>query len=69
MRMEFLADGSQDCPALLLYGCRSAGADALINTFRLLAQGPETEVPLHELTDVDPIQDIQVFAMNDSGRI
>jgi hypothetical protein len=48
-------------------GVRPRGAEALINTFRLLAEAPETEVPLHELVNVDSIRDIQVFATNASG--
>jgi hypothetical protein len=68
MLIEFVPDGSHDCPAVLFYGCPSAGAEALINTFRLLAEAPETEVPLHELADVYPVGDIQLFATNVSGR-
>jgi hypothetical protein len=68
MRIEFVPDGSHDCPAVLFYGCPSAGAEALINTFRLLAEGLETEVPLHEVPDLYPVGDIQVFATNASGR-
>jgi hypothetical protein len=67
MRVELLPDGSHDCPAVLFYGCPSAGAEALINTFRLLAEAPETEVPLHELANVYPVGDIQVFATNAGG--
>jgi len=68
MRMEFVQDGSHDCPALLFYGYPSAGAEALISTFRLLAEGPDAEVPLHDLSDVRPVGDIQVFATNARGR-
>jgi len=68
MRMEFVQDGSHDCPALLFYGCPSAGAEALISAFRLLAEGPQTEVALHDLSDVHPVGDIQVFATNASGQ-
>jgi hypothetical protein len=68
MRIEFLPDGSQDCPAVLFYGCPSAGAEALINTFRLLGEAPEREVALHELADLYPVGDIQVFATNATGH-
>ena len=68
MQMEFVPDGSHDCPALLFYGCPSVGAEVLINSFRLLAEAPETEVALHELADLHPVGDIQVFATNGSGR-
>lgn len=68
MRIEFVPDSSHDCPAILLHGCPSAGAEALINTFRSLAEGRETEVALHQLSDLIPIGDIQVFATNADGR-
>jgi hypothetical protein len=68
MRIELLLDGSQDCPAILFHGCPSAGAEALINAFRSLAKGPETEVALHQLPYITPVGSIQLFAMNANGR-
>jgi hypothetical protein len=68
MRIEFLPDGNHDCPAILFHGCPSAGAEALIKTFRSLADNPETEVALHQLPDVSPVGDVQIFATNASGR-
>ena len=41
---------------------------ALINNFRLLAEGQQAEVALHQLTDVRPVGDIQLFATNANGR-
>jgi len=67
MRIEFVPDG-HDCPAILFYGCSSAGAEALINTFRSLAEGPETEMVVHQLPGLVPIGDIHVFATNGKGR-
>lgn len=68
MRIEFFSEGNHDCPALLFYGCPSAGVVALINNCRLLAEGQQAEVALHELTGVIPVGDIQVFATNANGR-
>jgi hypothetical protein len=68
MRIEFFSEGNPDCPAILFYGCPSAGAVALINTFRLLAGSHETEIALHQVTDVTPIGEIQVLATNAKGR-
>jgi hypothetical protein len=68
MHVEFFPDGDQDCPAILFYGCPSAGAEVLIATFRSLAEDPDAEVALHELPDVDPVGAIQVFATNMQGR-
>jgi hypothetical protein len=67
MRVEFVRDG-HDFPAILFYGCPSVGADALINTFRSLAEGPETELALHQLPGLTPVGDIQVFVTNANGR-
>jgi hypothetical protein len=68
VRIEFVPDGSQDCPAILFHGCPSAGAETLINAVRSLAEGPETEVALHQLPDLTPVGDVQVFATNANGR-
>jgi hypothetical protein len=68
MHIEFFPDGSEDCPAILLYGCPSAGAEAVISTFRALAESPATEVALHQLSDLTPVGDIQLFATNTKGR-
>ena len=68
MRIEFFSDGALDCPAILFYGCPSAGAEALIGTFRSLAEGPETEVGLHQVADLLAVGNVQVFATNGSGR-
>jgi hypothetical protein len=67
MRIEFLPDGSHDGPAILFYGCPSAGAEALINTLTSLADGQETEVALHQLPGLTPVGEIQVFATNAKG--
>jgi len=68
MRIEFFPEGNQDCPAILFYGCPSAGVVALINNFRLPADGQQVEVALHQLTGVTPVGDIHVFATNAKGR-
>jgi hypothetical protein len=68
MRVEFFPDGNHDCPAILFYGCPSAGAEALIATFRSLAEGPATNVPLHQVPDLFPVGDVQVFATSPPGN-
>jgi hypothetical protein len=62
VRIEYVPDGTQDSPARIFVGCPSAGADALISTFRSLGEGRETEVALHRLPHVTPVGDIEVFA-------
>lgn len=68
MRVEFVPDG-HDCPAILFHGCPSAGAEALINAFRSLAEGRETQVALHQLPGVIPVGEIQVFAIDGEGNV
>jgi hypothetical protein len=68
MRIEYFSDGNHDCPAILFYDCASAGALALINTFRLLAEEQETEVALHQIADLFSVGNLQVFATNAHGR-
>jgi hypothetical protein len=68
MRIEFLPDCSHDCPAILFYGCPSAGAEALISTFRSLAEEPGMEVARHQLPDLTCVGDIQGIATNADGR-
>ena len=68
MRLEFFADSTNDCPAVLLYGCPSAGAEALIASFRSLGEGRETEIALHRLPDITPVGEIRVFATNTDGH-
>jgi hypothetical protein len=63
MHIEFVP-ASRDCPAILFHSCPSAGAEALINAFRSLAEGREAEVALHQLPGVTPIGEIDVFAMD-----
>jgi hypothetical protein len=64
MLIEFFPDGNDDCPAIVFYGCPSAGAAALINAFRSLAEGREVEVALHQLPGITPVGDIRVFALD-----
>jgi hypothetical protein len=67
MHIEFVPDG-HDCPAILFHGCPSAGAEAIIATFRSLAEGPDTEVALHQLAGVVSVGNVEVFATNIHGR-
>ena len=68
MRIEFFPGSRDDCPAILLYGCPSDGADALINIFRSLAEKRETEVALSELPGVTLVGNLEVFVTNSKGR-
>ncbi|HUA02047.1 MAG TPA: hypothetical protein VMB02_17045 [Candidatus Aquilonibacter sp.] len=55
MKLEFLADGSPDCPLIRLYGFQTADAQRLKELFDCLAAGSRTNVSLHEQLGIEPV--------------
>lgn len=55
MKLEFLAEGSSDCPLIRLYDFDPIGAMRLREAFRTLSTGSRHSVPLHEEWWVEPI--------------
>ncbi len=55
MKLEFLAEGSTDCPLIRLYGFDLAEAMRLREAFRSIADGSRQSIPLHEEWWVEPI--------------
>jgi len=53
--MEFLAEGSDDCPLIRLYHFDVAGAMRLREAFRSLADGSRESIPLHEEWWIEPV--------------
>jgi len=60
MKLEFLADGSDDCPLLRLYDFDRIGAMRLREAFRCLADGSRQSVPLHEEWWIEPLENCQL---------
>jgi len=60
MKLEFLADGSDDCPLLRLYRFDAIGAMRLREAFRCLADGSRQNVPLHEEWWIEPLENCQL---------
>jgi hypothetical protein len=56
MKLEFLADGSPDCPLIRLYGFDRAGAVQLREIFKCLAAGARQSVPIHQESGMEPIE-------------
>lgn len=48
MKLEYLAEGSPDCPLIRLYEFDTTGAKRLREAFRSLADGSRQDIPLHE---------------------
>lgn len=55
MKLEFLAEGSSDCPLIRLYDFDPTGAMRLREAFRSLSDGSRRNIPLHEEWWVEPI--------------
>ncbi len=55
MKLEYLAEGSPDCPLVRLYEFDATGAKRLREAFRSLADGSRQDIPLHEEWWVEPV--------------
>jgi hypothetical protein len=60
MKLEFLAEGSNDCPLIRLYGFDSTEAMRLREAFRALADGSRQFIPLHEEWWIQPVEECQL---------
>ncbi len=57
MKLEFLADGSDDSPLIRLYGFDLAEAMRLREAFRSIADGSRQSIPLHEEWWVETVEE------------
>jgi hypothetical protein len=55
MKLQFLADGSPDCPLIRLYDFQPTDAQRLKELFDCLATGSRTSVSLHEEPGIEPV--------------
>jgi len=69
MNIEFVPDGTHDCPAILFYDCPSDGANSLINIFRSLAEKKDMQVELGKLAGVTLVGNLKLFATNSKGDV
>ena len=61
MKLEFLPDGSPDCPLIRLYSFSRAETLRLKQIADQLSSGTLRQVALHEEAGVEPINRIQLF--------
>jgi len=54
MKIEFLKEGSQDCPLIRIFGNDPSSAAQLALAFRQLANGQAKEVAIHEIPGFNP---------------
>ena len=55
MKIEFLPDGSPDCPLLRLFDFDTAEARLLRHALLRLAEGAQNALSLHELLPLEPV--------------
>jgi hypothetical protein len=55
VKLEFLPDGSDDCPLIRVYGFRPDEAAGLVEALYALASGGRAAVAIHELPGVEAV--------------
>jgi hypothetical protein len=60
MKLEFLAEGSPDCPLIRLYDFLAADAQRLKELFDCLATGSRTNISLHRQPGIEPVDGCQL---------
>ena len=70
MKIEYFADGAQDCPLILIYGNEPDAIKNLQNALKPLVTGTVEQIAIHELPGFVSIGNCQLFAKaqaKDSG--
>ena len=62
MRLEYLPQGSQDCPLIRIYGGDLSTVAHLLKAFSRLACGETRECAIHDLPGIESVSGCQVFA-------
>jgi len=62
MRVEYFADGSVDCPLVLLYGADPTEATSLSRALRGLSASSESRLAIHELPGFSSVAGCRLFA-------
>lgn len=60
MKLEYLADGSSDCPLIRLYDFNAIDAQRLGEAFRTLADGSQQVLALHDEWWIEPVEGCQL---------
>jgi hypothetical protein len=62
MRVEYFANGSDECPLILLYGADSGDAITLSEAFNTLTTPGTTRVVVHNLPGFSSVAECRLFA-------
>ena len=62
MRVEYFAEGSADCPLILLYGRDSKDAQILSEALQKLSEFDEGRLAIHELPGFSAVDGCELFA-------
>ena len=60
MRLEYLPDGAPDCPLIRLYDFDRRAVATLRNLVAELADGSRSEILVHELPSIEPLNGCQL---------
>jgi len=60
MKLQFLPDGSPDCPLIRLYDFEAAEVRELKDLFDSLAAGSRTDISLHEQKGIESVDGCQL---------
>lgn len=60
MKLEYLGDGSSDCPLIRLYDFNAIDAQRLREAFRTLADGSQQVLALHDEWWIEPVEGCQL---------
>lgn len=69
MKIEFLKEGSPDCPLIRIFGNQPFSAAKLVSAFRQLATGPIQEIAIHEIPGFLSIEGCLLFTRRHSENV
>lgn len=61
MKLEYLSEGSQDCPLIRIYGSDLDAVAHLLKAFKALGLGQRSECAIHELPGIESIGGYKLF--------
>lgn len=62
MKLEYLPEGSQDCPLIRIYGADLGAVAHLLKAFKALGLSQGAECAIHELPGMESVDGCELFA-------
>jgi hypothetical protein len=62
MKVEYFAEGSDDCPLVLLYGADPKETIVLAKALNALSKSGKASLPIHDLPGISSVDGCQLFA-------